>query len=101
MSCLSWRGKEHNTITISSFTLCPPAASAKEPFLFSRRRALTTKYIYVDQLPIDTKNEIKKILRERFKENVAFPFAVIDNSDHLVGFIQPDWVRTLGLTEGE
>ena len=37
------------------------------------------------------------MLKERFKENVAFPFAVIDDTSHLVGFIQPDWVKTLGL----
>ena len=28
---------------------------------------------------------------------MAFPFAVIDGEKPLVGFIEPDWVKTLGL----
>lgn len=71
----------------------------KRALAFLDEKGFAYRYIYVDQLPIETKNEIKKILKERFNENVAFPFAVIDDSDHLVGFIQPDWIRTLGLTE--
>ncbi|MEW6549230.1 MAG: glutaredoxin family protein [Spirochaetota bacterium] len=54
-------------------------------------------FIHVDKIPLDTKNELKKELKEKFNENVAFPFAVIDDKDHLVGFIRPDWERTLGL----
>lgn len=71
----------------------------KRALSFLEEKGIAYKYIYVDLLPLETKNEIKKILREQFKENVAFPFAVIDDSDHLVGFIKPDWERTLGLTE--
>jgi len=73
----------------------------KRALAFLEEKGFAYRYIYVDQLPIETKNEIKKILKERFNENVAFPFAVIDDKEHLVGFIQPDWVRTLGLKEGE
>jgi glutaredoxin len=71
----------------------------KRALAYLEEKDIAYKYIYVDQLPIETKNEIKAILRERFKENVAFPFAVIDDTAHLVGFIKPDWIRTLGLTE--
>lgn len=73
----------------------------KRALAFLEDQDFAYRYIYVDQLPIETKNEIKKTLKERFNENVAFPFAVINDTEHLVGFIQPDWVRTLGLTEGE
>ena len=73
----------------------------KRALAFLEDQDFAYRYIYVDQLPIETKNEIKKILKERFNENVAFPFAVINDTEHLVGFIQPDWVRTLGLMEGE
>ena len=73
----------------------------KRALAFLDEKGLAYKYIYVDQIPLETKNEVKKILLERFKEHVSFPFAVIDDSAHLVGFIQPDWVRTLELTERE
>lgn len=55
------------------------------------------RYLYVDLIPLDVKNRIKQELKERFKENVAFPFAVIDEKKHLVGFIEADWTLTLGL----
>jgi hypothetical protein len=51
----------------------------------------------MDLVPLETKNEAKKALKERFKEDVAFPFAIIDGDKHLVGFIEPDWAKTLGL----
>ncbi len=73
----------------------------KRALAFLDERGLAYKYIYVDQIPLETKNEVKKTLLERFNEHVSFPFAVIDDSTHLVGFIQPDWVRTLELTERE
>jgi hypothetical protein len=41
------------------------------------------------------KNGIKQELKERFKENVAFPFAVIDEKKCLIGFIEADWRLTL------
>ncbi len=58
-------------------------------------RGFAYRYIHMDTIPVETKNAAKKILKERFKEDVAFPFAVIDGKDHLVGFIEPDWARTL------
>jgi glutaredoxin len=62
-------------------------------------KGLSYKYIYVDLIPLETKNAIKAELRERFKDNVAFPFAVIDEKVHLVGFIEADWILSLGLGE--
>lgn len=72
----------------------------KRALAFLDEKGFAYRYIYVDQIPFETKAEIKKLLKERFNENVAFPFVVIDDSAHLVGFIEPDWVRTLGVMEG-
>jgi glutaredoxin len=60
-------------------------------------KGLAYRYIYMDRIPLEAKNEAKRLLKERFKVNVAFPFAVIDGDKHLVGFIEPDWAQTLGL----
>lgn len=83
-------------ITVYALSTC---GFCKRAMAFLEDRGIAYRYIYVDQIPLETKNEVKSVLKERFKENVAFPFAVIDDSSHLVGFIQPDWVRTLGLKE--
>ena len=71
----------------------------KRALAFLDRRAIAYRYIYVDRIPFETKSEIKEELQRRFKENVAFPFAVIDGTSHLVGFIEADWILTLDLKE--
>ena len=32
-----------------------------------------------------------------YKTDVAFPFATVGGEDYLVGFIEADWKRTLGV----
>ena len=49
----------------------------------------------MDRVPLETKTEAKNILKELFKQDVAFPFAVVDDREPLVGFIEADWKRTL------
>jgi glutaredoxin len=91
-------GSRHDhDIVVYALSTC---GFCKRALAFLEENDFSFRYIHVDQLPLDTKSEVKKILRERFNENVAFPFAVIDDSSHLVGFIQPDWEKTLGLSEG-
>jgi len=69
----------------------------KRAIAFLESNNFSYKYLYVDLIPLEVKNTIKQELKERFKENVAFPFAVIDERTHLVGFIEADWKLTLGL----
>lgn len=69
----------------------------KRALSFLDANGFAYRYLYVDLIPLDTKNAIKQELRERFHESVAFPFAVIDNEHHLVGFIEADWRLTLGV----
>lgn len=89
-------GRSEKAITIYALSTC---GFCKRAMAFLDDQGFAYKYIYLDQIPLETKNEVKAVLKEKFKENVAFPFAVIDGTDHLVGFIQPDWVRTLGIKE--
>jgi glutaredoxin-like protein NrdH len=69
----------------------------KRALRFLDEKGIAYKYIYVDQIPFETKTELKLMLKDTFKENVAFPFTVFSDGSHLIGFIEPDWVRTLGL----
>jgi len=88
--------KGNHDIVIYALSTC---GFCKRALAFLDENGLAYKYVYVDQIPLETKNEVKKILFERFNEHVSFPFAVIDDSKYLVGFIQPDWLRTLDLAE--
>ncbi|MCX7026991.1 MAG: glutaredoxin family protein [Spirochaetes bacterium] len=97
---LNFTGKEgarkDHDIVVYALSTCGHCRRALE---FLKERDLAYRYIYVDLLPFETKNAIKTELKDRFRENVAFPFAVIDNTSHLVGFIEPDWILSLGLGE--
>jgi glutaredoxin len=81
-------------ITVYALSTC---GFCKRALAFLNAKSFAYRYIYMDQVPLETKTEAKKTLKERFKADVAFPFAVIDGERYLVGFVEPDWVKTLGL----
>jgi len=82
------------SITVYALSTC---GYCKKALAFLDENGFSYRFIHVDLIPLETKNEIKATLKARFNENVAFPFAVIDEKSHLVGFIRPDWEKTLGL----
>jgi glutaredoxin len=81
-------------ITVYALSTC---GFCKRALAFLNAKGIAYRYVYMDLIPLETKSAAKKTLKERFKVEVAFPFAVIDGEKHLVGFIEPDWVATLGL----
>ena len=85
--------KDHE-ITVYALSTC---GFCKRAMGYLNSKGMAYRYVYMDQVPLATKNEAKKTLKERFKEDVAFPFAIIDGDKHLVGFIEPDWAKTLGV----
>jgi len=62
---------------------------------FLNENHIAYRYVYVDLVPIDVKNRAKEALKARFSEHISFPYAVIDDKTTLVGFLEPDWRKTL------
>ena len=87
-------GKVDHEITVYALSTC---GFCKRAMAYLDAKGVAYRYIYMDRVPLETKNAAKKALKERFKADVAFPFAVIDGEKPLVGFIEPDWAKTLGL----
>jgi glutaredoxin len=85
--------KDH-AITIYALSTC---GFCKRALSFLNDRGFSYRYVYLDQVPLETKNEAKKTLKEKYHDDIAFPFAVVDDGKHLVGFIEPDWMKTLGV----
>jgi Glutaredoxin and related proteins len=83
-------------VTVYALSTC---GFCKRALAFLGSRSVAYRYVYVDKIPLETKNEAKRELKERFKDDVAFPFAVIDGKEHLVGFIEADWAATLGINK--
>ncbi|MBN1241220.1 MAG: hypothetical protein JXA15_00780 [Spirochaetales bacterium] len=77
-------------ITVYALSTC---GFCKRAMAFLEGRGLRYRYVYMDKIPFETKTEAKKTLKERWKMDVAFPFAVVDDAEALVGFIEPDWKR--------
>ena len=85
-------GRSEHEITVFALSTC---GFCKRALAYLNAKGIAYRYVYMDQVPLATKTEVKRILKERFKEDVAFPFAIIDGDKHLVGFIEPDWAKTL------
>ena len=85
--------KDHE-ITIYALSTC---GFCKRAIAFLNDKGFAYRYIHLDQIPLETKNEAKKELKASFHEDVAFPYAVVDRSKTLVGFIEEDWKLTLGV----
>jgi len=68
----------------------------KKALAFLDANNFAYKYLFIDRIPFESKSAIKKELGERFKENIIFPFMVIDARKHLIGFIESEWKMALG-----
>lgn len=71
----------------------------KRALAFLKDNGIKHRYIHVDMIPFETKTQVKSDLRARFHEDISFPYAVIDGTTTLIGFIESDW-RTRLLEEG-
>lgn len=81
-------------ITVYALSTC---GFCKRAMRFLDEHGFPYRYIHIDQIPIEIKTELKKELKEKYKADIAFPFVTVGESDHLVGFIEVDWKRTLGV----
>lgn len=81
-------------ITVYALSTC---GFCKRAMTYLEKNKFAYRFIYMDTIPVEVKNEAKRTLKEKFKVDIAFPFATINDSEYLVGFIEADWKRTLGL----
>lgn len=86
--------KTSPAITVYALSTC---GFCKRSMAYLEKNGYAYRYIYVDTIPLETKTETKRTLKEKYKVDIAFPFVTVGESDHLVGFIEADWKRTLGL----
>ena len=86
--------KTDPAITVYALSTC---GFCKRAMAYLAKNGFAYRYIYVDTILHETKTETKQALKEKYKVDIAFPFATVGESDHLVGFIEADWKRTLGV----
>ncbi len=86
--------KDGKNITVFALSTC---GFCKRAMTFLATNGFSYRYIYIDTIPLETKTEVKRLLKEKYKADIAFPFVTVGEADYLVGFIEPDWKRTLGV----
>lgn len=86
--------RRQHEITVYALSTC---GFCKRALAFLNEKGFAYRFVYMDLLPLEVKTEAKRVLKERFKTEVSFPFAVIDEKEHLVGFVEADWAKTLGV----
>lgn len=86
--------KNDRTITVYALSTC---GFCKRAIGFLETNGFAYRYIHLDKIPLDSKTELKRELKEKYKADVAFPFVTLDGEKYLVGFIEADWKLTLGV----
>ncbi len=81
-------------LTVYALSTC---GFCKRSLAFLEANGFAYRYVHLDRIPLDTKNEVKRALKEKYKADVAFPFVTVGDADYLVGFIEVDWKKTLGV----
>jgi glutaredoxin-like protein NrdH len=89
------RGKaSDHDITVYALSTC---GFCKRALAFLNDNGISFRYVYFDRLTEEEKASLRKRLVEDYKEYLSFPYAIIDEKDVLVGFIEASWRRALGL----
>ncbi|HOE20846.1 MAG: glutaredoxin family protein [Spirochaetes bacterium] len=79
-------------ITVYALSTC---GHCKRALKFLDDNSVKYKFVYVDLLSSEEKNNIKDYLAKKSNMYVAFPFLVIDDSTFFTGFIEEEWRRLL------
>lgn len=58
---------------------------------FLRDNSIAFRFVYVDHLPIDVKNEVKSELRQKYDQRVVYPFMILDGKEVTAGFREDEW----------
>jgi glutaredoxin-like protein NrdH len=79
-------------ITVYALSTC---GFCRRSILFLKEKNIKFRYVHVDLLDTETKDEVKNYLSEKFNTRIGFPFAVLDGRDFLRGFDQQEWEKKL------
>lgn len=73
------------------------APFCKRCIAFLRNNSIRFRYVYVDFLNADVKQELKEFLAKEIQQKIVYPFLVVDDSKACVGFDEDKWEEILSL----
>jgi glutaredoxin len=86
---------EPHRLTVYALSTC---AFCKKSMRFLEEKGLSYRYVYLDQLDLDLKREVKGELKSKFDNLPVFPVLTIDETEALSGFTEEKWSERLGLS---
>lgn len=86
--------RQDHDVVLYALSTC---AFCKKGIDFLTKAGVDFKYIYLDQLEVELKREVKKELKSQFDNLVVFPVLVVDGNRALTGFTKDQWEASLGL----
>jgi glutaredoxin-like protein NrdH len=95
---LEENGKDSgHTIKVYALSTC---GFCRRALQFLRDHGITFKFVYVDLLPQDVKDKVKRELVEKYRERIAFPYVILDedteNQRVIVGFLEDEFEEIFG-----
>lgn len=63
----------------------------KKALSYLNDTGLSYEYIFVDELNLEIKQQVKDEFKANFDKRMTFPSLVIDDEDYLIGFIKIAW----------
>ncbi len=81
-------------ITVFALSTC---GFWKRALAYLKERNVAFRYVYMDLLPEDKKQEVKDTLRKTFRNSLLYPYLIVDGTEVITGFVKEKWDELLGL----
>ena len=81
-----------NDVCLYALSTC---GHCKRALQYLNDNEIAFKYVFIDLLPFELKNQLKGELREKFDQRIAFPFLVINQKECIVGFFEDEYENLL------
>lgn len=86
--------RDGHNVTVYALSTC---GFCKRALAHLKYHSVKFRYVYVDNLNFDVKQNLKNALADRYKERIVFPFLVVDDDKCCTGFVEEQWNTLLSL----
>ncbi len=84
-------GHEVTVYALSTCGFCKRALS------YLKEKNVSFRYVYVDTLPQELRQELKTTLKDTFQRSLLYPYLVVDGNQVVTGFVKEKWDELIGI----